>query len=258
MAERQLYPAALAASMLLALPASTVQAAPLTPASGALTVTGNMEGIGSFEIQATLQGGNFNGNAKFDIDGQTLRAALLPNRNYLENGKCYFRIDSGRARAELGGPCDSNSFRGRFESFIPGQGTRGGDFKGQVVLAAKPAAGAKAGSTLPSGKLTCAYNEAIRSFKLGETTQYQLRFSNMVSLTLAADGTYRAGTKSSGSFVREGSLIRLTSGTWSGAVGTLEPDRSGQPAVVFYIDQNRRPDGVHIVDPFTTRCTSPR
>ena len=80
----------------------------------------------------------------------------------------------------------------------------------------------------------------------------------MVSLTLAAGGTYRAGTQSSGRFVREGNAIRLTSRAWSGALGTLKPDRSGQPAVVFYIDQNRPPDGVHIVDPFTTRCTSPR
>lgn len=246
----------LAAAVWLLAPGA--QAAPLTPASGALTVNGSMDGIGSFTIQATLQGGNFTGNASFEIGGQTLAAALLPTRSYFENGKCYFRIENNRARAELGGPCDSNQFSGRFESFIPGQGMQGGNFKGQVRLAAQPAPVAPSGNTLPGGKLTCAYNEALRSFKLGETTQYQLRYSNMPSLTLSANGSYRAGSQSGGSFVREGQQIRLTSGPWSGALGTLEPDRSGQPAVVFYIDQNRRANGVHIVDPYTTRCTSPR
>jgi hypothetical protein len=34
--------------------------------------------------------------------------------------------------------------------------------------------------------------------------------------------------------------------------------RSGRPAVVFHIEENRRADGVHIVDPYTTRCPDSR
>ncbi len=256
MTQRRLPAAQLTA--LLWLLGSIAQAAPLTPNSGALSARGSLNGLGSFTLQATLQGGHFTGNATFAIEGQTLTAALMPQRSYVENGKCYFRIESNRARAELAGPCDSSSFSGRFESFIPGQGLRGGDFKGQVQLATQAPPATQTGNTLPGGKLSCAYHEAVRSFALGETTQYQLRYSNMPSLTLSANGSYRAGAQAGGNFVREGGQIRLTSGPWSGALGTLEPDRSGQPAVVFYIDQNRRANGVHIVDPYTTHCTRPR
>jgi hypothetical protein len=28
--------------------------------------------------------------------------------------------------------------------------------------------------------------------------------------------------------------------------------------VIFHIEENRRPGGVHIVDPYTTRCTRAR
>ena len=242
----------------LVLSAWGVQAAPLTPASGALTVSGRLGDSGRFEIRANLAGGNFHGNATFEIDGQTLSAPLLPKRSYLENGQCHFRIESGPARAELGGPCDSVGLRGRFESFVPGQGMRSGGVQGQVMLATQSVSAEGSSNALPAGKLSCAYMEPVRSFKLGETTQYLLRWSNLVSLTLSSDGHYRAGASASGEFVRQNGAIRLISGPWIGALARLETDRSGQASVVFYIDQNRRPDGVHIVDPYTTRCSKSR
>jgi hypothetical protein len=78
-----------------------------------------------------------------------------------------------------------------------------------------------------------------------------------VTLTLSPNGTYRTNS-ASGSFVREGDRLRLTSGAFAGAVGRLQPDRSGQPAVYFAREENRRANGVHIVDPGRTACTVAR
>jgi len=190
------------------------------------------------------------------VGGQTVTAPLKEKQSYLENGKCYFRIEQGRARAEVGGQCDSTGFEGRFDAFLPGQGAATGQHKGVIQLQGGGAATAKAG-TLPAAKLSCAYQDRKFSAKWGEATQYSLAFSNMGTLTLSGS-RYTAGM-SSGSFERVGAnKIRLTSGTWKDAVGTLEPDRSGRPAVIFHIEENRRPDGVHVVDPYTTRCTEAR
>jgi hypothetical protein len=113
-----------------------------------------------------------------------------------------------------------------------------------------------ASGVLPTAKLTCAWQERIGGNVAGDPARYELRFSNMVTLTLAG-GTYRTNA-ASGSFTRQGDTIRLTSGAFAGAVGRLRPDRSGQPAVYFEIDENRRANGVHIVDPRTTACTVAR
>jgi hypothetical protein len=99
--------------------------------------------------------------------------------------------------------------------------------------------------------------ERIGGNVAGDVPHYELRISNMVTLTLSANGTYRTN-KADGKFVREGEMIRLTSGSFAGAVGRLVPDRSGEPAVYFERDDNRRPDGIHIVDPARTSCTKPR
>jgi hypothetical protein len=231
-------------------------AAPLTPSSGKLAVSGTLAGDGRYDIRATLKGGNFSGSAKLTVGGRTLELPLLEKRSYLENGKCYFRFEQGRARGELSGKCDSESFEGRFETFLDGD-LRNGSQKGQVALAGGAAATAAAGQ-VPTAKLTCAYQERKFSAKWGESTQYSLHFSNMSTLTLTG-GKYRAGQSGSGSFERVGrDKVRLTSGTWAGAIGTLEPDRSGRPAVVFHIEENRRADGVHIIDPYTTHCTEGR
>jgi hypothetical protein len=183
---------------------------------------------------------------------------LLSKRSYLENGGCHFYFENGRARAQISGKCDDTGLDGRFETFIPDAGGNTGSAKGALVLSAGAAPQESAGR-LPKGKLGCGFNEPKMSFKLGETTQYSLQYSNLASLTLEPAGAYSAGTQARGRFVAAaGGKIRLTSGPWAGALGVLENDRSGSPAVVFHIEENRRPDGVHIVDPYTTRCTKPR
>lgn len=239
---------------------SAAIAAPLTPDSGPMTTSGTLQdssgGRGTFSISASLKGGDFSGTMRLSIGEQSFEGQLITARSYLENGKCYFRAENGRARAELGGPCDSASIGGRFETFLPGDGVRNGAMEGHVQLARSPAP-ASLGGVLPKAKLTCAYQNRRIGVGMGQATEYSLAFSNMASLALSPAGAYVAGT-SSGRFTREGDKIRLTSGPWAGAIGTLEPDRSGRPAVVFHIENNRRPSGVHIVDPYTTRCTEAR
>ncbi len=252
-------PSLCAVAALLA--ATMAQAAPLTPNSGALTVDGKVtdrdNNAGAFSVQAILKDGHFTGTATFTIAGTSIAGPLLEQRSYLENGRCYFRMESGRNRAEFGGKCDSTGMDGRFESFADGQ-LKNGTAKASFTLAGGAPVAAASGS-LPGGKLTCAFNEPKIGVKWGETTQYSLRFSNLVSLTLDPSGTYTTGNGGRGRFTREaGGKIRLGSGPWQGALGTLENDRSGAPAVVFHIEENRRPDGVHLVDPYTTHCTSPR
>lgn len=260
---RTTLPAAATAVLLFTSGAVQAQAGrPLGPNSGAMTLAGEMRdndgGQGEFRISAVLTGGNFRGTLRLTLDGQTVEAPLIPARSFLENGKCYFRAESGRARADLGGPCDTASIRGTFETFIPGKDLSIGAISGRVQSAAASAAPAPDRSgVLPAARLTCAYQDRRIGVGMGETTQYSLAYSNMASLTLDPAGTYRTAS-GGGRFTRTGDKIRLTSGAWAGAVGTLEPDRSGEPAVVFHIEENRRADGVHIVDPYTTRCTRAR
>lgn len=231
-------------------------AAPLAPSSGAMTLVGTLEPGGRYEIQATLKDGNFTGTARLTLNGQTIQGPLKQGQSYLENGKCYFRVEQGRSRGEIRGKCDSAAIEGSFETFIAGQGGARGASSGTITPLGGAPKAAAAGQ-LPSAKLTCAYQDRKYTAKIGETTQYSLAYSNMTSLTLSGS-SYRAG-RQSGSFQRiAADKIRLTSGPWSGAVGTLEPDRSGQPAVFFHIEENRRRDGVHIIDPYTTRCTQAR
>lgn len=237
------------------------EAAPLTPNSGSLTATGVITDgdgdRGEFSVKATLKQGNFVGSGRLTLGGQVVEGPLIVGRSYLENGQCHFYFESGRARAEVGGRCDSTTLTGKFETFIPGEGLQLGSMTGRIQLGSPSAAAPRAGA-LPSGKLTCAYNNRRFAAGLGETTQYSLAFSNIVSLTLNAAGTYGVGSGGGGRFVRSGDRLRFTSGALAGAIGSLQPDRSGAPAVVFEIDQNRRADGVHIVDPYTTRCTTAR
>lgn len=236
---------------------------PLGPNSGALTLAGEIRdsdgGQGEFRISAILSGGDFRGTLRLTLDGQTVEAPLIPARSYLENGKCYFRAESGRARAELGGPCDTAFIRGTFETFMPGGGLSTGTMSGRALSAAAATTASAAGQAgvLPTAPLTCAYQDRRIGVGLGQATQYSLAYSHMASLTLEAGGAYRTAS-GGGRFIRSGDKIRLTSGAWAGAVGTLELDRSGEPAVVFHIEQNRRTDGVHIIDPYTTRCTRAR
>jgi hypothetical protein len=236
-------------------------AAPLTPNAGAVTmagsITGNGNAAGKFTVQAVLRQGNFTGTGTLEIGGEVVSGPLVEKRSYLENGKCYFRFENGRSHAGISGKCDSAGLDGRFEALLPTGEMNAGPAKASFALAGgapvpEPAA------NVPTGKLVCAFNEPKIGVRMGELTQYSLRYSNMVSLTLASGGSYAAGNNGRGSYVIQGGKVRLTSGTWAGAVGSLENDRSGAPAVVFHIEDNRRADGVHIVDLYTTHCTAPR
>jgi hypothetical protein len=251
---------ALGAVLLMAFAAGTA-AAPLTANSGAIAAKGELADggrvVGSFMVQAVLRDGNFSGSAALVAGGSTVSGPLVEKRSYFENGRCYFRVENGRAHAEVSGKCDSAGMEGRFQSFNPDGAMSSGTAKASFVLAGgTPAAQA---ARLPSGKLTCAYNEPKIGIRMGEITQYSLRFSNLASLTLDPAGTYVAGNGARGRFTQiAGDKIRLVSGPWEGAIGSLENDRSGAPAVVFHIEENRRPDGIHIVDPYSTHCTKAR
>jgi hypothetical protein len=253
---------AFAACMVVTSLASSVLAAPLGPNTGAVTVTGTANDHdghkGSFSIQAVLSGGNFTGTGHFAVGNAVVDGALDPKLSYFENGRCAFRWESGKARASVSGACDSAALtRGRMESFTPDDGARNGEAEGSIVLgkAGAPLAAA-ANLPLPTAKLTCAYQE--RRIAAGNVdTQYSLAISNMASLTLSPAGAYRTAN-GAGRFTRSGNQVRLAGGPFDGALGTLEADRSGAPAVIFHIEENRRPGGVHIVDPYTTRCTRAR
>lgn len=223
------------------------------PMEGQGTLTDSDGRTGTWSVRATLKDGNFTGEGTISLGGASFSGPLLRGRSYIENGKCYFGFERERARAALGGPCTTDSISGRLDGFIPGQGTLVGEMKGTLRFGKPEAATASAGM-LPAGKLTCAWWETRVSFRAGELNSRELRFSNMATLTLSPGGTYRTAN-TSGNFVREGGRIRLTSGAFSGAVGQLRPDRSGQPAVYFELDENKRANGVHIVDPATTACT---
>lgn len=241
---------------------------PLTANSGAVTFTGSGKTSDgetfTFAVTATLKTGDFAGFGKVEIGGTSFEAPLMKGRSYFNpaSGRCVVHWEQDRSRAELSGFCDSLTFsenqQGFFNAFIPPKGSLTGKFDGKTLVAGGAAA-VKASPTvvLPKVKLTCAYQD-VRIAPTGEgANQYSLAMSNIPGLTLSPSGTYTTAS-GSGKFAQQGDKIRLTSGRFSGAVGTLEPDRSGRPSVVFHIEDNRRPDGVHVVDPYTTRCTQGR
>jgi hypothetical protein len=239
-------------------PAVTPNAGPVT-GKGGLTDSGG-GALGTWSIDAVLKDGDFTGSATVTIKGATLTLPLKASRSFLENGKCYFYGEEGRARVEIGGPCTQNGVSGRLEAFIPQNDIYSvtGFMQGSLAFG-RAGAGAKAATAavLPTNKLTCAWMERIGGNVAGDLARYELRNSNMATLTLTPGGTYRTAN-ASGAFKREGDTIRLTSGQFAGAVGRLQPDRSGRPAVYFEIAENRRANGVHIVDPARTSCTTAR
>ncbi|WP_146148898.1 hypothetical protein [Pseudaminobacter soli (ex Li et al. 2025)] len=234
------------------------QSAPLTPNEGAISFIGTLTDgdgkPGSFAIEAELKDGDFIGRGRIVTSDHTVRGDIT--QGFLENGRCSIRIESGRAHGDISGKCDSDKIDGQFETFYPGSGSKLGAVSGMVRTTAEPAADEDV--PLPTVKLTCVFQDRKVSFKWGEPIQYSLAFSNLGSLTLTPEGLYKAGTSTEGQFVRIGDKIRLVSGTWSGAIGSIERDRSGEPAVIFYIEKNRGPDGTHLVDPYTTHCTQAR
>ena len=252
---------AFAACAVLAIFIPSAFAAAQGPNAGPLSVAGTANDhdghTGSFSIQAVLAGGNFSGTGHLAVGSAVVDGVLNPKLSYFENGRCYFRWEAGRSRASVSGTCDSATLtKGRMESFTPDDGSRNGEAEGKVTLGKGGAAPAAATMPLPNAKLTCAYQD--RRIGAGNVdTQYSLAVSNMASLTLLPAGAYRTAN-GAGRYSRSGNQVRLSGGPFDGAVGTLEADRSGAPAVVFHIDENRRSSGVHIVDPYTTRCTQAR
>lgn len=68
----------------------------------------------------------------------------------------------------------------------------------QLARGAAPAPAA-AGGVLPAAKLTCAYQGRRIGIGMGQATEYNLAFSNMISLTLSPAGTYVAEGAAGGS-----------------------------------------------------------
>ena len=241
--------------------AAPAAAAPLHPNSGAMAMQGtaadNDGNKGEWSAEVALKDGSFPGTATIRIAGVELKAPLT-RASYLENGRCVLKWEEGRGRMEIAGPCSSEALTGGVLSgFIPGVGSMTGRAEGKIRLAGGAAAKAPATGVLPTAKLTCAWMERVGGNVAGSLPNYELRFSNMGTLTLGADGTYRTAS-SQGRYVREAGRIRLTSGQFAGAVGRLQPDKSGRPGVFFERDENKRPNGVHIVDPQRTSCTVAR
>jgi hypothetical protein len=211
---------------------------------------------GTWSVQGALKDGTFSGAGSVTLAGVTIAGPLKAGRSYLESGRCYFEIEQGRNHVNFGGPCTANSVSGRMNGFFSGD-SRTGEMQGTLRFGSGGANQSSVAAVLPTGKLTCAYQVRIGGNVAGDLQHYELRFSNMVSLTLTPDGAYRTGA-SAGRFKREGDKIRLIDGAFDGAMGRLRVDRSGQPGVDFERDENRRPNGAPIVDIATTSCTKAR
>lgn len=238
-------------------------ASPVTPNMGPVTGSGQLtdrdrKALGTWSVSAVLKDGHFTGGGSVTVNGATVQMPLKPGSSYLENGKCYFDMEQGRDRMNIGGPCTSKGVAGTMSGFLTkGEIYSVTGYMSGVLTFAKPGA-APASGVLPTAKLTCAWMERIGGVVAGQDYHYELRYSNMVTLTLSPDGTYRTNA-TSGKFVRgAGDTIRLTSGQFAGAVGHLQPDKSGKPAVYFERDENKDAKGVHIVDPARTSCTVSR
>jgi hypothetical protein len=258
--------AALALGLALATPALAQTPPPgaaVTPNMGSVTGSGSLtnrerQAIGTWSVSAVLKDGHFTGSGSATINGATVKMPLKPGSSYLESGKCYFDMEQGRNRLNIGGPCTSKGVAGTMNGFIAeGEIYSVSGYMAGALTFAKPGA-APAVGVLPTAKLTCAWMERVGGNVGGQDYHYELRFSNMATLTLSANGTYRTAN-TSGKFVRgAGDTIRLTTGQFAGAIGHLQPDKSGKPAVYFERDENRNAKGVHIVDPQRTSCTVSR
>ena len=237
-------------------------AGPLSPNAGAFTGEGVLNdhdgNKGTWQVAGSLKAGNFTGTLAIVLGGKALTVTLQPGPAYLENGFCVLRGENGRNRAELRGKCDSAGFGpGTVKGYFDGDREFNGEFGGTLHWGAAATKTAARGAVLPTGKLTCAYMERVGGVVAGDLGNRELRPSALGTLTLSPGGSYVA-RNGSGKFVREGDTIRLTSGPWAGARGTLMADRSGEPAVYFELDDNRRADGSYIVDPWRTSCTRAR
>ncbi|WP_066800365.1 hypothetical protein [Sphingomonas soli] len=241
-----------AATFVLASPA----AAQLNPNAGPVTGEGVLNdhdgNSGTWKLSATLSGGAFTGTLDMVLGGKPMSVTL--KNAFHENGNCIVKGENGRNRFELSGKCSPTRFGpGTISGYFDRDRSFNGEFSGTLrwgKAAAKPAAT----GIVPTAKLMCAYRERVGGNVAGDLPTYQSRPSSMVSLTLAG-GTYRT-RNASGAYTVSGNRIRLTSGFYAGAVGELRADNSGAPAVYFNLEENRRANGVPIVDPWSTACAT--
>lgn len=253
-------------SLLVALPAIAQVApggAPVGPNAGAVSGQGTLRDNdghdGTWRVEAVLSGGNFSGTGTVEIAGQTVTGPLAKGQSYLENGKCYFEIEQGRSHVHLGGPCTTTAISGLLGGFVAGTeyGSVNGTMSGTLRFGRAAAAASSGAGILPTRKLTCAFMDRVGGNVPGDMPDYQLHYSAMVTLTLSPAGRY-ATNVGGGAFARQGNAVRLTSGPFAGATGRLQADRSGEPAVYFEREENRRANGSFIIDPGRTACTVAR
>lgn len=240
--------------------ASSAAAQQLSPNAGAFSGQGQLNdhdgNSGTWQAKGALQQGKFSGSLAIVLGGKPMSVALQPGPAYLENGFCVLKGENGRNRVELRGKCDRTRFGpGTISGYFDQDRSFNGEFSGQMHWgAAMPVA---ASGVLPTARLSCGYRERTGGNVAGQLPYYENRNSLMGFLLLSADGSYRT-QNGVGSYERRADAVRLTSGAYAGATGRLRADNSGDPAVYFELDENRRANGTPIVDPWSTFCVRQR
>ncbi|RYY28261.1 MAG: hypothetical protein EOP62_03415 [Sphingomonadales bacterium] len=216
---------ATAAMLVLAAPAAAQVSPNAGPVSGEGVLNDHDGNSGTWKLSATLVGEAFAGTMEMVLGGKPMSVTL--KNAYYENGNCILRGENGRNRFELRGKCSPTRFGpGTIDGYFDRDRAFNGEFSG----------------TLRWGKAA------------GDLARYESRPSSMVSLTLGG-GTYRT-RNASGAYTVSGNRIRFTSGFCAGAVGELRADNSGAPAVYFSLEENRRANGVPLVDAWSTACAT--
>jgi hypothetical protein len=234
-----------------------LSAAPLSPNAGAFRGAGVLNdhdgNRGPWQALGVLKAGQFSGKLAMALGGAEMQFTMVPGPAYMENGSCVLKGTNGRSRFELRGKCDSSSFGpGTISGYFDGDRSFNGEFSGALSWG-KAAAVAPSAAVVPTAKLACGYRERIGGVVAGDLATYENRPSLMVFLQLTPAGGYRTNN-SSGRFTRQGNAIRLVGGAYSGALGRLRRDNSGEPAVYFDLADNRRAGGRPIVDAWNTFC----
>lgn len=240
--------------------AAPLAAAPLSPDAGDFAGEGTLddgEAQGTWQAGGTLADGEISGTLTVEFGGKAMAVTMRPGPAFMENGRCILKGEEGRNRFELSGECDSERFGpGYMSGYFDGGPSVSGRFAGTLRWGAA-ATQAPAAGTLPTARLLCGYRERIGGIAAGDIATYENRPSLMGFLELSPGGTYRT-QQGGGRFTREGNAVRLADGPWAGALGRLEPDNAGEPAVYFEREDNRRADGTPIVDPYRTFCVKQR
>jgi hypothetical protein len=232
----------------------------LSPNAGAFSGEGQLNdhdgNNGTWQASGTLRAGRFSGTLSIILGGKALTVRLQPGPAYLENGSCILKGENGRNRVELRGKCDRAAFGpGTISGYFDQDRAFDGEFSGRLAWGG--AASVSKESMLPSARLSCGYRERVGGVVAGQLASYESRPSLMGFLSLTPAGLYRT-QNGTGGFHRNGDAIRFTTGRYAGALGRLRADNSGESAVYFSLDENRRANGTPIVDPWSTFCVHTR